>query len=279
MTMKQKLNKFMGAVLALGLVSNLTNCDFSNGTKKVATPVQAEITEIPQQKKAVIPEFGEAEYERITLPRYSNLTDPAEISVLAMDTLYKIHAQNKDIDGLQSQNYSKIFSQSVIDTAGKRADETFLPRADALMSAVYDLAFLYGRITEQKLFQIKLDLIPRLSAIERAERKKYGKETDDTKEMLFRVSYMEEEQLHEIIALLQSTMPTAFPEEDRQYALQIASQLTNLAHYHGWQDGLKRQGTAPRLSPDFYYNLNADLSQHQHAQRPPMVAESIRSGN
>ncbi|MDR1917820.1 MAG: hypothetical protein LBQ05_02425, partial [Christensenellaceae bacterium] len=230
-------------------ITTPTATGIANPATGAANPTATGITAHPtiqtgadDDASTVIPGFVESEYRNIKMKPAEELDSDTEILDSAKTALYKIHAHNKKLDALPTKNYSRLFLQSVIDTAGKAADETFPVRAEALGAAVYDLAFLHGELNEKTLFDVKFDLMPKTFAVVKAERRKFGKETEKMEDVLFRLSYMGEQELHEIIALLKETTATSFPADKQEYGEQITDLIANVNEYHGWFAGLKKMG-------------------------------------
>lgn len=259
----------MGAGLIASAV--ITNCS-KNVEGTVITPINpAAEFPVPEEQEQ-IPAFTKAEYTDINIPTYSELTDENAILDAQKTALYKLHAQNKSIDGLPVRCYDRSFLNAVITGAAKRADKTFSFYADALKTAKYDLAREHGVMDENTLFQIKMDLMIKVTDIADMEEKKYGKGADGINDLLYRISYMGEKQLYEIIDLLEKRLPNAFAPQDRQYGEDIAHQISNLSEYHGWLDGMKQYGVTPAIPHSFYENLETDLTETGTAKGLELLA-------
>jgi hypothetical protein len=166
-----------------------------------------------------------------------------------------------------------MFLVNVIENAGKKADGTYPIYTDALKSACYEQAYLQGRITEDTLLNAKFAIMPKITEILLADIKKYKEETQPTKEMLYRISFMGEKQLKEIIEIFKDELIKSLGTENQQYGQAVTEQIANISSFHGWQDGLRLRKNAVKLPHNFFSALNDDLYQFTENRRLTAMAE------
>lgn len=213
-----------------------------------------------QEAVSEIPNYSPEEVYDIDIAPMPISAQQEDVTVKMQEYIYKLHAQNKQIDALPSYNYSQIFFDNVVQNAAGKADELFPVRVKALRNMTYNFARLHQRINEDTLFDIKIKLMPALNDVINMEVRQMGGETENSKQINFYISYMQEKQVYEIIEVLKQNVIASFPESQQEYAAQIANQIANLSKFLGWCDGLKSMGYNVQISVGLFGNLNRDLS-------------------
>jgi hypothetical protein len=233
-----------------------------------------------------LPPLSQEDIFDIDFPPIERNTAPAEISAQIEIALLKLHAQGRQIHDSFAEGRQTPYTQLVVekekwlgenlrhythapallhdliektqfwpDGTDPKSLDLFDARLKALQSVSSNYAMLNPHVDEQTLFNIKVKIMPLLHSVVKAEKMTLGAQTQDSEEIHYRVSYMQKEQLQEIIDLLKKSILESIPPEYGRNKEQILGQIVDWCKFSGWLSGIRAVHKNVTISPDFIINI------------------------